>query len=189
MHWSVFDPEYDYGYRGTYLGTRKILTFGAAYDYQADAAYDNFSAKTGIQDYKAWTVDGFFEYPFKSGTYTFSSAYFNYSVGDAINQAPDATLPANSELEGFYAKAGYLFPAPVGPGRLQLFLRHDGVDYNLDSGLLDRRINSLGANYYLNGQTLKLTLEHRRIDYANPVAGNPLLSDSYETTLGFQFIL
>ncbi len=189
LHWSALDPEYDYGYRGTYLGTRKILTLGAAYDYQADAAYDNFSQKTGLQDYKAWTVDGFFEYPFKSGTYTFSSAYFNYSVGDAINQAPDATLPVNSELEGFYAKAGYLFPAPVGAGRLQVFLRHDGVDYNLDSGLLDRRINSLGANYYLNGQTLKLTLEHRRIDYANPVTDNPLLSDSYETTLGFQFIL
>ena len=39
FHWSALDPEYDYGYRGTYLGTRRIFTLGASYDYQADVAY------------------------------------------------------------------------------------------------------------------------------------------------------
>ncbi len=189
LHWSALDPEYDYGYRGTYLGTRKIFTLGVAYDFQADAAYDNYAEKTGIQDYKAWTADAFFEYPFRSGTYTLSGAYFNYSVGDAINKAPDPRLPVNTEVEGIYAKAGYLFPNPIGPGRLQLFVRHDGAEYQLPGGLLDRRINSAGANYYLNGQSLKITLEHRRYDYANPVESSPLLSDSHQTTLGFQFIL
>ena len=35
VHVSLWDPEYDYGYEGTYLGTKKVLTFGAAYDTQA----------------------------------------------------------------------------------------------------------------------------------------------------------
>ncbi len=189
VHWSALDPEYDYGYRGTYLGTRKVLTIGASYDYQASAAYSDYSLKSGIEDYKAWTVDGFLEYPLKSGTYTVSAAYFNYSLGNAINQTPDPQLPATTELEGFYAKVGYLLPQPVGPGRLQFFARHDAGEYQLPGGVFDRRINSAGANYYLDGQSLKLTLEYQGTDYANPVSGNPALQDNHQTTLGFQFIL
>lgn len=189
IHWSALDPEYDYGYRGTYLGTRKILTFGLAYDYQADAAYDNYQQKTGIQDYTATTADVFFEYPFKSGTYTFSAAYFDYGLGNAINKSPDPLLPITTELESFYVKAGYLLPNPVGIGRLQFFARHDGSEYELSGGALDRRINAFGANYYINGQNLKITLEHRKYDYANPSDSTPALQDSYQTTLGFQFIL
>ncbi len=193
FHWSALDPEYDYGYRGTYLGTRRIFTLGASYDYQADVAYADYANLSDTKDYKAWTVDGFFEYPFKSGTYTVSAAYFNYGVGNAINKTPDSSLPLNTELEGFYVKAGYLFPQPVGVGRLQLFARHDGNDYNLTSGALngalDRKINSVGANYYINGQRLKLTAEYQNVDFANPDASNPALQDYNQFTLGFQFIL
>jgi hypothetical protein len=188
VHWSIFDPEYDYGYRGTYLGTQKVLTFGAAYDFQADAAYRDYSNLKDKRDYKAWTVDGFFESPYKSGTYTLAAAYFNYSLGNAINHNPDPKLPASTELEGFYVKAGYLFPDKVGPGRLQLFARHDGLEYNLNGGALDRRVNAVGANYYLNGQALKLTAEYQRVDYANPDASNFSLQDFNQFTFGFQFI-
>ena len=189
VHWSGLDPEYDYGYRGTYLGTRRILTFGASYDYQADAAYADYTNLSDIKDYKAWTVDGFFEYPLESGTYTVSAAYYNYGLGNAINKNPDPTLPANTELEGFYVKAGYLFPQPVGIGRLQLFARHDGNDYNLTGGELDRKINSAGANYYINGQRLKLTAEYQHVGFDNPDPNNRALQDYNQFTLGFQFIL
>lgn len=189
IHWSALDPEYDYGYRGTYLGTRKIFTIGASYDYQGNVAYADYDNLSGIKNYKAWTVDGFFEYPFSHGTYTLSAAYLKYDLGDAINQKPDAKLPANTELEGFYVKAGYLFPQQIGPGRLQVYARHDGSEYNLTNGMLDRRINSFGANYYLDGQRLKLTADYQNIDFANPVADNAKLQDHYQFTLGFQFIL
>lgn len=188
VHWSIFDPEYDYGYRGTYLGTQKVLTFGASYDYQADVAYRDYSNLRDKRDYKAWTVDGFFELPTKSGAYTLSSAYFNYSLGNAINKNPDPLLPANTELEGFYVKAGYLFPDKVGPGRLQLFARHDGLEYNLKGGALDKRVNSLGANYYLNGQALKLTADFQHVDFANPDPNRYDLQNYKQFTFGFQFI-
>ncbi len=48
---SLLDPEYEYGYRGTYLGTRSVLTIGAAYDYQPDVAYLNYIAKSDPIDY------------------------------------------------------------------------------------------------------------------------------------------
>lgn len=188
-HWSILDPEFDYGYRGTYLGTRKILTIGAAYDYQADAAFADYANRQGSKDYEAWTADVFFEYPTQSGTYTFSSAYFDYSLGNAINNAPDPALPANTELDAYYVKAGYLLPEKVGIGRLQFFARHDNLEYNLENNLLDNTVTGAGANYYINGQQVKLTLEHTRVDYKNPVAGNQALQDGHQTTLGFQFIL
>jgi hypothetical protein len=189
VHYSFLDPEYDYGYRGTYLGTRKIFTLGAAYDYQADAAYGDYTNREDIQDYSAWTVDAFFEYPFKHGTWTLSGAYFDYDLGDAIIKSPDPELPSNTQQDGMYVKAGYMFPNKIGMGRLQLFARHDGTEYNLVGGSLDRRVTTAGANYYLDGQRLKVTFEYRKNDYANPTVGVPSLEDNHQATLGFQFIL
>jgi len=187
VHYSLLDPEYDYGYRGTYLGTRKVLTFGAAYDFQADVAYNDFENREGAQDYQAWTIDGFFEYPFALGTVTASAAYFDYSTGDAINREPDESLPFNSESKGYYAKLGYLLPQKLGPGRVQPFLRLDDIAYRLTGGALDRRIATAGVNYLFDGQRLKLTLEHMRVDYENPDPTNLALQDNSLTTLGFQF--
>lgn len=189
VHWSVLDPEFDYGYRGTYLGTRKILTFGAAYDYQPDVAYANYPARTGSRDYKAWTADAFFEYPFSFGTVTLSGAYLDYGVGNAINHAPDPDLPANTELHASYVKGGYLFPGKIGFGRLQVFARHDVSDYHLDTGYLDNVLNGGGFNYYIDGQQLKVTVEYDNVDYQGPDPTNRSLQDSWQVTVGFQLIL
>lgn len=189
VHWSALEPEYDYGYRGTYLGTRKVLTFGAAVDYQADAAYSDYAHRQGKQDYFAWTADAFFEYPFSAGTATLSAAYLDYDLGEAINQQPDPELPANTQLTAYYVKGGYLLPQKVWIGRLQLFARHDQAEYGLDSGYLDNSLNAAGLNYYIDGQKLKLTLEYTQIDYDRPVPDSNSLSDNWRTTIGFQFIL
>lgn len=188
-HWSLFEPEYDYGYRGTYLGTKKVLTLGAAFDYQPDAAYASWASREGSQDYQAGTVDAFLELPTRSGTYTVSAAWLDYGLGNAVNNAPDPELPITTEQDAWYVKAGYLLPEKVGAGRLQFFGRHDVQEFNLDSGLFDKTYSAAGAHYYLHGQQIKLTLEHGVIEYETPVAGNPALEDGHQTTLGFQFIL
>ncbi len=188
VHWSFWDPEYDYGYRGTYLGTRKVLTIGAAYDYQADVAYSNYPSRQGANDYKAWTADVFVEYPSRAGTFTVSSAYFDYSVDGAINDNPDPSLPVNSELNGYYAKAGYLFPDKIGLGRLQMFVRYENLDYGVNSGYFDNTWMGAGFNYYVYGQQLKLTFEYARIDFDREDPANAALQDYDQTTLGLQLI-
>lgn len=188
-HWTLLDPEFDYGYRGTYLGTRRILTFGAGFDFQGNVAYADVANQTGNKDYKAWTVDGFFEYPFKTGTYTLSAAYLDYDVGNTINEDPNADVPANTQLQSYYVKGGYMLPGAVGPGRLQFFTRYDHNDYNLDSGILDHKSKAVGANYYIDGQKLKLTAEFQQVDYDNEDKGNPALENHKQFTAGFQFIL
>ena len=188
-HWTFWDPEYDYGYRGTYLGTRKVLTVGAAYDTQRDVAYSDFGSRAGASDYEAWTADVFMEYPTTSGTFTASAAYMDYGADDAINGAdPDPLLPITTELEGHYAKLGYLLPGKVGMGRLQFFLRHEKLDYGLDSGYYDNDWLSVGANYYIHGQQLKLSFEYATVDYDRQHPTSQALRDYDQATLGLQLI-
>jgi hypothetical protein len=188
VHVSLLDPETDYGYRGSYLGTKSVLTFGASYDYQADIAYANYPARTDIKSYKAWTMDGFFEYPTASGTFTLSGAYFNYNTGNAINENPDPLLPVTSDLKASYVKGAYLLPAKVGPGRLQPYFRYEKSDYGISSGFYDQRWYSVGVNYYLNGQNLRLVLDHTNVKFDNQHPTNASLQNYDNTTLALQFI-
>jgi hypothetical protein len=194
VHYSLWDPEFSYGYLGTYLGTKKVLTFGAAYDMQSDVAYSNLVQRTGLKDYKAWTVDAFMEYPTASGVYTASAAVFEYDTGNAYNEDDvnaDQTLGVNTDLKGYYVKAGYMMPGKVGKGRLQFFGRHEKSDYGFKSGadeFYDNTWNSIGVNYYLDGQNLKISAEYAKVSFDTEHPTNPALQDYNQATLGLQFI-
>ncbi len=191
VHYSFWEPEYDYGYLGTYLGTRKVLTIGAAYDYQPDVAYSNYLARTGIEDYSAWTVDAYMEYPTSSGVYTLSGAIMEYDTGDAYNQSPDPSLPINSNLDGYYVKAGYMLPNKIGPGRLQFFGRYENLDYGATTGgaeYYDQTWASIGAHYYFDGQRLKVSFEYADVSFDTEHPTDPALQDYNQATLGLQFI-
>lgn len=188
VHLSLLDPETDYGYRSTYLGTRKVLTFGVAYDYQADVAYANFPARANPVDYKAWTADMLFEYPTRSGTYVLSAAYFDYSTDNAINASPDPLLPVTSELEAYYVKGGYLLPRKLGIGRVQPYFRYEWSDYGINTGFFDQTWKGAGVNYYIDGQNLRLTFEYAKIEFDKQDPTNASLQDYNQATLAFQLI-
>jgi len=187
VHISLLDPEYSYGYRGTYLGTQKVLTIGASIDSQADIAYGDYSNRTDAKDYQAYTYDIYFEYPFSFGTVTASAAYFDYSV-DGFPLDPDPAMSPWTERDGGYVKAGYMFPSPVGMGRLQLFGRGEEINYGPGTGLSDQTWGSVGANYYLNGQKLKLTFEYAKVEFDQQSTTNAALQDYDQTTLALQMI-
>lgn len=191
VHVSLWDPEYSYGYLGTYLGTQKVLTIGAAVDYEPDVAYANYLSRTDIKDYKAWTVDAFMELPTASGVFTASAAVFKYDTGGASTRSPDPALPVTADLEGYYLKAGYMLPSKVGPGRLQFFGRREKLDYGIKTGLAEYYDNtwaSLGFNYYIDGQRLKLTGEFARVKFDTPHPVIQSLRDYKQATLGLQLI-
>lgn len=188
VHLSLFDPETDYGYKGTYLGTKKVLTFGAGFDYQPDVAYANYPTRSEPKNYKGWTVDAFLEYPTSTGVYTLSGAYIKYDVGDAINKNPDPTLPISTQLKGYYIKGGYLYPRKIGFGFLQPFFRYERDNYGLKSGLYSNKQYSIGFNYYINGQSLKVTFQADRIKYDKEDPTNFALQNYTQYTLGFQML-
>ena len=191
VHYTAFDPEYSYGYLGTYLGTQQVLTIGASYDYQANAVYENLPGRQDPKNYSAWTVDVFYEQPTRSGTFTVSGAYFDYSVDGALNGDPlliDHTVSPAAEMESYYVKAGYLLPGKVGIGRLQFFARYDESDYDRNDPYYDNTYTAAGFNYYLSGQQLKFTFEYGNVDFDEPFPGIYSLQDYTQATLGFQML-
>lgn len=191
VHYSLLDPESNYGYLGTYLGTAKVFTVGAAYDYQAKVVYNDYLMHAEPQDYRAWTVDAFFEYPFESGVYTLSGAVMEYDSGNAANLSLDPAYPVSGDMKGYYLKGGYMFPGKIGPGRLQLFARQEGADYSkrlFSNHYFDRTARAIGVNYYLNGQKLKLTAEYSDAKFDAPHPVDASLRDTSQLTIGLQFI-
>ena len=169
-HLSLLDAENGYGYKGTYLGSKKVFTVGAAYQMESDVAYQNIGtstvAPTGPVDYKAWTVDLFTEIPVEGlGTFTLSSAYTDYDLDNAY-QGANSDLDAigiNGEKNGYYVKAGYMLPNLP----LQFFGRYENWSFAELNTIPDQEITWYGggANYYLRGQNLKLTMELSKTDF------------------------
>ena len=188
-HVSLLDPEYDFGYRGTYLGTRRVLTIGAAYDFQKKVADGDFVGKDAPKDYKAWTAAIFYEPPTAAGTITASAAVMRYDTGKAhFGLSPDPNLPASSDLEGWYVKAGYLLPNKVGPGRVQFFGRHERSEYNQPFGYRDQKWDGVGVHYLIDGQLLKVSFEAAQVKFDVQNPADPSQRDYKQYTLGLQFI-
>ncbi|MDW7644371.1 MAG: selenite/tellurite reduction operon porin ExtI [Desulfuromonadales bacterium] len=162
-HVSLFDKETGYGYKGTYMGEKKVLTVGAAYQFESDVEYE--APNSGSVDYAAWTVDGFFEYPVEDvGTFTLSGAYVDYDLDDAYQTNTATGLTGiNGEKNGSYYKAGYMLPNTP----LQIFARYEDWSFATLNNVVDQEITAYAAgfNYYLRGQDLKLTVEYSVADF------------------------
>lgn len=90
---NVFDPETGYYYAGTYLGAKKILSFGGSYDFESD--------------YKSYSFDGFLDMPLGPGVVT---AQVDYSHWDGGGYVP---LDKQWAVQG---EVGYTFlPIAVSP--------------------------------------------------------------------------
>ena len=134
-----------------------MLTVGAAYQIESDVTYVDPATQLGAEDYKGWTVDGFFEYPLGGGAVTASAAYEKVDLGDAYTGAnPDAGATGLfGEKNGWYAKGGFLLPGTP----LQFFGRYEKWRFACLNNVFDQIVDwyGFGANYYVWGQNLKLT--------------------------------
>jgi hypothetical protein len=165
-HITLLEPENRYGYKATYLGDKKVLTVGAAYQVESDVTYVDIDQQYGKEDYQAWTVDAFFEYPLKgAGTVTASAAYEKVDLGGAYEGAnPDnGATGLNGAKNGWYAKGGFLLPGTP----LQVFGRFEKWRFACLNNVFDQIIDwyGFGANYYIWGQNLKLTAEWSKTDF------------------------
>jgi hypothetical protein len=191
LHVSLLEPEYALGYKGTYLGTKKVLTFGAGVQYEPDAVYSNTIAKTGAKDYFAWTIDGFLEYPTSSGTFTLSAAYLETDFDSAYKGSnPDTdSIGIDGEKKGWYAKAGYLLPSKVGPGQVQPFIRYEDWKFAKINDVFDQKIRWIGAgiNYLIKGQNLRVTLEYSMTDFDKESNSQSMDFNTLSAMLQFRF--
>jgi hypothetical protein len=97
LQFNVFDPETSFFYAGTYLGNKKVLSFGAMVDLQ--------------DDYIHYGGDAFLDYPVGPGALTAQVNVAHYDgksflVNNATPPAP--VLPKQTSV---MAEAGYLIDA------------------------------------------------------------------------------
>ncbi len=93
---NILDAETGFFYAGTYLGKKKVLSLGAAYDFQ--------------DDYKHWAVDGFLDMPLGPGGITAQVNVGAWKGGTYTTPA----LPNN--VTAIMAEAGYRLDAfPISP--------------------------------------------------------------------------
>jgi hypothetical protein len=165
-HLSLFDSETAYGYKGSYLGQKKVLTIGGAVQTEPEVVYQDVVAQTGKLDYNAYTVDAFFETPVaETGAFTLSGAYENIDFDDAyLGINPDAgTCGLNGQKNGWYAKAGYLLQTQP----LQFFARYESWKFAQLNNVYGQKIDwmSFGANYFMMDNMLKLTVEYSGLSF------------------------
>lgn len=189
-HVTLFDPEKEYGYKGTYLGAKKVFTIGGAVQYEPNVVFnDTQSPLDAVNDYVGFTFDAFLEYPIPGkGTPTLSAAYEKVDMEDAYQGfAPDAgTIGLTGERNGLYVKAGYLLPTMP----LQLFGRYEKWGYALLDNVYDQQVEwfGAGANYMVRGQNLKVTLEYSgttfdRTGTFSGVQGDDLTTRDFNTLI------
>lgn len=133
---NIFDPETGYYYGGTYLGAKKILSFGGSYDFESD--------------YKAYAFDGFLDMRLGPGIVT---AQIDYSHWDPGTYLPVTLLPKQWALQG---EAGYTFlPVAVAP---MVQIEH----LHIDNGATQNRYSG-GLAYWCYGHNSNVKFLYTRI--------------------------
>ena len=134
---NVLDAEPGYFYQGTYLGSKKILSFGGFYDYQ----HQDAGATTPT--YKYYGGDAFLDLPVGPGILTAQADFvrWNDENGTVSTQmtSTGATVTVAPTNTAFMAQAGYL----IAPIMLSPFVQYEHL---AAPNAQDAMGNDLGPN-------------------------------------------
>ena len=165
VQWNQGDAEPGYYNRSTYMGKKETFGLGFVIDRQDSIAADAITGE-GV-DYSLFSVDAFYEKPYKDGFLTLESAYLNLDLGDTPNPLatfsfePLSTNPASqTQGHGVYLQAGYL----EGDWQPWALIEAWQTDDPLDNGSWHSA--RLGFTYYTQGvkANIKIGIEHTRLD-------------------------
>jgi hypothetical protein len=136
VQYNALDPESGFFYTGTYLGKKKILAVGAAFDAQ--------------KDFHGYDADAFFDHPLGPGALTAQFDYNRYDGGTTLT-----TLPKQNDV---LIEAGYLIRALKLTPVVQI-VRRDITDQSQG----DERRVAVGANYWWAGHSANVKALYTRI--------------------------
>ncbi len=155
---NLLEPEKEWFNQGTYLGQKKVLSFGAGIDKQNNLTLNNFNG----QDNLIRTVDGFFDYPLAKDAITVESAYIHIENSTQTNNFAKLAPGDNAQL--FYVQAGFYFGTPISKGNLQPYFRYETVSVEQKS---KTSFMSGGLNYYIKGHNAKMSLDYTNINHSD----------------------
>ena len=135
--YNVFEPEVGFFYTGTYLGNKKILAVGGAFDTQ--------------NDYHAYAGDVFIDRPLGPGAVTGQFDYYQFDGG--------TTLPTLPRQRDVLLEAGYL----VRGLKLTPFVQITNRNV-VDTSTGDETRTSLGGSYWWAGHNANIKAAYTYID-------------------------
>jgi hypothetical protein len=172
---SVLEPETGWFNKGTYLGKKKVLSFGLGFDSQDDLTLGGLEG----EDNQVWTADVFFDHPVGDGAVTFEAAYIDIESGTQTHNFSD--LAAGDDAENWYVNAGYLFPGTLGIGRVQPYIRYETIDVDKKD---ETDFVSGGVNYYMKGHNCKISADYTHVDQDSDSRDDQDLF-TFQITVGF----
>jgi hypothetical protein len=142
---SPLQPEEKWFNKGSYLGTKKVLSIGAGFDMQKELKW---SGSVPMANYSAWTTDLFFDHPIGKSAVTFEGAFTGMKNSQDFGDA-----------KTWYVQGGFLLPPVIKSFRIQPFARYETIyrDHGLDTSYPNG-----GVNLLFKQHDLKLTLEFDR---------------------------
>lgn len=146
---NLWDPEPGYYNASTYFGTKDVLAFGIAAMSQSDAT----GSATTPGDFQAFSFDALMEKRLSGGTVTLEGAYYDYDLDDMAWSGTESNMPTG-QGDGYFLLGGYLFAAPVGPGRIQPHVRYESFE---PEGGEESSRTTLGATYVLDGHNARIS--------------------------------
>jgi hypothetical protein len=160
---NALDPEPSYYNSSTYLGKKKTVGVGFAYDLQDAVAY---SPDVGEVDYRFYTFDAFGEYPVGPGALTLEAAYLNLDLSDAteIDLDLDPETPGRdatqSQGDGYYLQVGYYIK------QWQPWATWESWTSDEQSGKGSYDMYRLGLTYFIEGHhaNIKAGIEQFKAD-------------------------
>jgi hypothetical protein len=160
VQFDFWDAEAGYYLNGTYYGEKDLLALGLA-------------AQTAGGD-NAYNVDFLLEKKLgNSGVVTVESQYNKYDGLGGYN-------PTALESDGWYVLGGYIFPQPVGIGKIQVLGKFGEATYEFIGPDVDQKTTELNLNYLIKDFNARVTLFY--IDQSFDNAG----PDSKQIGLGLQ---
>jgi hypothetical protein len=138
VQYQFLEPEaMGFFYTGTYLGARKVAAVGAAFDTQ--------------NDYHAFDVDGFVDYPVGNGAITGQLAWNRFDGGDTFGTLPEQNVVLVEV--GYFLRSLKITPV--------LQFTNRGV---IDTSAGDETRWSIGVNYWWAGHNANIKAAYNRID-------------------------
>ena len=135
--YNVFEAEKALFYGGTYLGAKKVLSFGASLDHQ--------------EDYDTMGLDVYFDGPMSNGNSATFQANWMQHDGDSF-------LAALPEQDNLLVEAGYHFKA----AKLMPFVQYAARDFDSPTGNDEDKVQ-VGLGWMLQGHGRNLKLSVARI--------------------------
>jgi hypothetical protein len=167
-HFFDVEPSPAYYTTNTYYGSNDIFTVGFAFYMQDDGV--GTAADRG--DYLGWNADVLFEKKLRAGVLTLEGAYYDYDLdgardcGDGLPGAVACPSGRNVgglvEGQAYLGTIAWLFPAKIGWGQFQPYLRYQLFDR--DFGDTENEQVDLGVNYVIAGHNARVTAVYSRLD-------------------------